>query len=68
MTELLSTNRIGLWHVSNKLKPDHTELGYKPESELYYSDCPYMRDGIKVARVYIDGIGCQQRHAIYHLK
>ncbi len=70
MPILLSYKRLHLWHSSRsyKLKVHHFEYGYGPENDLFYSDRVYLRNGVKVARMYIDGIGFQQKHAIFHLR
>ena len=53
---------------TSKVKIHHVETGMKPDKDLRYSQTPYLRNGIKVARLYIDGIGVLERHAIYHLR
>lgn len=63
--KLLSNKEINNGWMT-KIKPHHYEIGYKPEEEMPYCYLPYFRDGEKIARAYIDGIGCQMRHAIYY--
>ncbi len=65
--KLLSYKRLGLWHRSKRIKPHHYE-GPQCGIDLHYDDRPYMRNGIKIARNYKDGIGFQERYAVYHLR
>ena len=64
---LLSYKRLGLWHRTNKIPIHHYE-GIQAADDLYYGDRPYLRDGIKVARRYVDGVGTYERHAIFYLR
>jgi len=66
MTKLLSYKRLHLWHRSNKI-PIHHHEGPQAEKDMFYDDRPYLRNKIKVARSYVDGIGVQARYAIFHL-
>lgn len=64
--KLLSFERLYLWHISN-ITPIHHYEGAQAEGDMFYDDRPYLRDGIKVARSYIGGVGVQARFAIFYL-
>jgi|GEM_PF-6206694 len=67
MAKLLSFQRLGLWHRSNKVPIHHYE-GTQAEIDMPRDDRPYLRAGVKVARNYVGGIGTQARFAIFHLR
>jgi len=64
--KLLSYKNLHLWHHSSGVPIHHYE-GPQAEKDMYYNDRPYLRNGIKVARNYVDGVGQFARYAIFHL-
>ncbi len=64
--KLLDYEPLYLWHHRNEIPVHHYE-GVQAEEDMYYDDRPYLRDGVKVARRYVGGVGAFARFAIYHL-
>ena len=53
---------------TRKMVPEYRSIGYEIEKELRLNLRPYMKNGIKMCREYVDGIGCQMKNLIYYLR